>query len=400
MISAANRDRSMGSRSFGSWWSVVLLAVVFGLSCTGLGLLLAFDRPGLKADYFALDPDWRSAPVFSDIDYPEIASRGTLAGRLVSREIFSIRWRGWIEIDKAADILFRIKSDGGFYLKIDNEMLIEIDEGVGRRQRRFQGQMDQGLHPIEIGFSQTGGPAGLRLRWSRSDQAWSPIPSDSLFVSRPSAARIRVRKVFGGMGAATRRMLGVLLVVFGLAPVLGLVTRRFRYSKPKFQNLARIADTVIQTRSVQIGLILFAALGVWWLVYPYTGSTADGDDVRYLYAAAFAKKMGWIVNRYAHVYLLRAFMSVQGGEVFLGSRLYWAFMFAVTFCSLAVATRSLGRGLQVRTLAIALFLLLSQASLFGGIGVAYADYTAMMFITAGVAVYMQGRFGREISELR
>jgi hypothetical protein len=379
MISATNKDRSMGSRSFGSWWSGVLLTVVFGLSFTGLGLLLAFDRPGLKADYFALDPDWRSASVFSDIDYPEIASRGTLAGRLVSREIFSIRWRGWIEIDKTADVKFRIRSDGGFYLKIDNELMIGIEEGVGRRQRRFQGPLDKGLHPIEIGFSQTGGPAGLRLRWARSDQNWSPIPSDSLFVSRPSATRIRVRKAFGWMGAATRRMLGALLVVIGLAPILALVTRRHQYGKPKFQNLGSIAEVFTQNRGFQIVVILLAALGVWWLVYPYTGSTVDGDDVRYLYAAAFAKKMGWIVNRYAHVYLLRAFMTLQGGEVFLGSRLYWAFMFAVTFGSLAVATRSLGRGLQVRTLAITLFLLLSQASLFGGIGAAYADYTVMMY---------------------
>lgn len=399
MISAANRDRSMGSRSFGPWWSVVLLAVVFGLSCIGLGLLLVFDRPGLKADYFALDPDWRSTPVFSDIDYPEIARRGTLAGRLVSREIFSIRWRGWIEIEQAANILFRVRADGGFYCKIDNEPLIEIEDRTGRRQRQSKRHLDQGLHPIEIGFSQTGGPARLKLRWSQGDQEWSPVPSDLLFVAKPSAATIRIRRALRGMGGSWRRMLGALLVAVGLVPLLGIVTRWREDREPTFRNLARIADTVIQNRGFQIVVILLAVLGVWWLVYPYTGSTADGDDVRYLYAAAFAKKMGWIVNRYAHVYLLRAFMALRGGQVFLGSQLYWAFMFAVTFGSLVVAARSLGRGLQIRTLAITLFLLLSQASLFGGIGAAYADYTVMMFITAAVAVFMQGRFGTERTDL-
>ncbi len=389
----------MGSRPHGLMRFGALSAILVGLSCAGLGLLLVLDSPGLRADYYALDPAWRSEPTSSDIGYPELAGRGSLAGRLVSREIFSIRWRGWIKIDDSAEVSFRVRADGGLYFKIDNELLIEIEDRTGRRQRRFEKRLDPGLHPIEVGFSQTGGPVGLRIRWSEGDQEWSPIPADSLFVSKPSAVTARIREVLDGVAVPWRRMLGAVLVGLGLAPMLGFRARRRASMEPKSRSFAAMAETVIQNQGFQIGLILLAVLGVWWLVYPYTGSTADGDDVRYLYAAAFAKKMGWIVNRYAHVYLLRAFMALKGGQVFVGSQLYWAFMFAVTFGSLAFATRSLGRGLQVRTLAITLFLLLSQASLFGGIGAAYADYTVMMFITAAVAIYMQGRFGTATADL-
>ena len=56
--------------------------------------------------------------------------------------------------------------------------------------------------------------------------------------------------------------------------------------------------------------------------------------------------------------------------------------------SLALAVRALGPALQVRTLVVTLFLLCSQILLFDRVGAAYSDYTAMMFITAAVAVYL------------
>ena len=216
----------MGSRPHGLMRFGALSAILVGLSCAGLGLLLVLDSPGLRADYYALDPAWRSEPTSSDIGYPELAGRGSLAGRLVSREIFSIRWRGWIKIDDSADVSFRVRADGGLYFKIDNELLIEIEDRTGRRQRRFEKRLDPGLHPIEVGFSQTGGPVGLRIRWSEGDQEWSPIPADSLFVSKPSAVTARIREVLDGVAVPWRRMLGAVLVGLGLAPMLGFRARR------------------------------------------------------------------------------------------------------------------------------------------------------------------------------
>ncbi len=376
-------------------WGRLILAVL----AIGIGLCLMVDNPGLRVDYFALDPNWSEPPIYSEIGLPQVESRDDLIGLLLSRELFSIRWRGWLEIDETAVYRFMSRSENVSYLMIDDEVLFETRDRSGQRQRRAQRELSGGLHSIEIGFSQTGGRARLRTRWSKVGQEWALISGDSFYASRPGFVRSGLRNLLAGLDVRSRKMLGALLFAIGASAALGVLKLGFLTRVPSKAagsalKLQKAVEALLLHRGLQIVLILVAVLVVWRVVYPYTGSTADGDDVRYLYAAAFAKKMGWIMNRYAHVYLLRAFMIFRDGEAFLGSRLYWSFMFAVTVGGLAFGVRCLGKGLQIRTLAIALFLLASQVSFFGGIGVAYADYTAMMFITLAVSAYMHGLYGQ------
>ena len=122
---------------------------------------------------------------------------------------------------------------------------------------------------------------------------------------------------------------------------------------------------------------------------PYTGTVRGGDDTAYLNVAYFSRE-AWFFGRYAHVYLLKLFIALCGGDPFLATRVWWSFVFAVTVAALAVAVRSIGPGLQLRTLAVTLFVLLAQTTVFGAIGAALADYSAMMFLTAAVAVYLHG----------
>ena len=80
----------------------------------------------------------------------------------------------------------------------------------------------------------------------------------------------------------------------------------------------------------------------------------------------------------------------------VGVRVWWSFVFATTVAALAVAVKSVGPGLQLRTLAAILFVLLAQPSLFGLIGAGFADFSAMMFVTVAVATYLHGlAFARE-----
>ena len=106
---------------------------------------------------------------------------------------------------------------------------------------------------------------------------------------------------------------------------------------------------------------------------------------RYLYTATFGAKT-WYYNRYCHVYLLKLFTFLSGGDPLIGVRVWWSFVLAATVASLAVAVRAVGRGLQIRTLGVTLFVLFSQPVLFGLIGAGFADYSAMMFVTAAAAL--------------
>ena len=131
---------------------------------------------------------------------------------------------------------------------------------------------------------------------------------------------------------------------------------------------------------------LFALCWLW--TTRFTAPLMGGDDARYVYKAMFPEKGDWFFFRYAHVYLLKAFIWLRDGDGFLGSRTYWSFMFSVTVTALALGCRALGPRLQLRTTAVTLFVLISQGSLLGLPGGAFSDYTTAMFVTLAVAVYL------------
>jgi len=374
-----------------------LLAV---LAALGLGWVLMFDRPGLRVEYFALDPRMTLPPTFSELGPLEELGPDQLAGHLVSQELFAIRWSGWLEIPDSQDYRFEVQSNGQVDLQLAGQSLLQTDDRVGRRRRRARVRLEPGLHPIEVRLSQDGGPARMHLRWSTMDLPWSSIPIEALYASKPGPIRKLLRHLSMRLPSPGGRALGAVVLAAAVPIVLSFAFALGRRSGLSAPRLRKSFRRLARNRPIQLLLILILTLAVWRVVYPYTGSTADGDDVRYLDAAVFAKKMGWIVNRYVHVHLLRAFMLLRDGDAFLGSRTYWSFLFAVTVGSLAFAARALGPKLQVRTFAIALFLLASQAAVMSGVGTAYADYSAMMFITLAVAVYMTARFPTEVPDPR
>ena len=123
---------------------------------------------------------------------------------------------------------------------------------------------------------------------------------------------------------------------------------------------------------------------------PFTGSPYGYDDLLYMHVAQADKPLSYILNRYGHVYILKPFVALAGGDAFRGAELFWSFMFAVTITSMGAAVMSLGPGLQALTFLASLLLLFSQPMLFERLGAAYSDYTVMMFVTVVVIVAMSG----------
>ncbi len=187
-----------------------------------------------------------------------------------------------------------------------------------------------------------------------------------------------------------RQLLGAMLL---LAAVLLL--RGFATSVEKPAAWLRARFQAFDGRGLRAALLLALFAFAFFAVLPFTGTVRGGDDTSYLHAANFNDKT-WFFNRYAHVYLLKLFTTLSGGDPLLGVRVWWSFVFATTVAALAVAVRSVGPGLQLRTLAVTLFVLLAQPTLFGVIGAGFADFSAMMFVTVAVATYLHGlAFARE-----
>lgn len=368
--------------------SLLLLAAALGVGT--VGILLLVDRPGLAVEYFATTTDWQGPPVYSDVGAPQVTESGEVAGILVSTEIFSLRWRGWLWIDRTGEYRFSLKADERAYLKLDGELALQSDRVRKERAQLTRRILERGFHPIEAGLVQTGGNCRMNLRWSRADGHGRRLSGDPLYVRSPLGIYRLLRQWTGPLSLLQRRLLGA------LGTLIGLLLLRIPL-RPLAPELRRIADsshrwiggpgTKRALHAVFLGALF---LVTFWVSRPLTTPTWNGDDVRYVDAAFHNKKLAWHLTRYTHIYLVKATIWFEGGDAFAGSRTYWSFMAAVTVLSLAIGVRALGPGLQLRTLAITLFLLLSQWSLLRSIGAAYADYTAMMLVALAVAVYLYG----------
>jgi len=181
-----------------------------------------------------------------------------------------------------------------------------------------------------------------------------------------------------------RQLLGAILLLAAVLLLRGFATR---VEKPAAWLRARFQ--AFDGRGLWAALLLALFALAFFAVLPFTGTVRGGDDTSYLHAATFNERT-WFFNRYAHVYLLKLFTFSSGGDPLAGGRVWWSFVFATTVAALAVAIKSVGPGLQARTLAVTLFVLLAQTTLFGLIGAGFADYSAMMFVTAAVATYLHG----------
>jgi hypothetical protein len=358
-----------------------------GLFLALLGALCLSDVPGLRSEYFALTPNWSGLPVFTSVSDPQLGSRDEVAEVLVSQEIFSLRWQGWILAEQTGSHRFAIKADEAAYLRIDGDVVANVTDAPGARSGEGVVELTRGIHAIDIGVSQTRGRSLLEARWEPPGGRLSWLRGQSLFAHPPVRLRSTLRRLTRGMPRGVSQGLGGVSLVGGLillVGALGSVTKRWRYRMgPESRPPA--------TKGWVVGLVLLVLFAIAALAsFPYTSATADGDDVRYMDGALFNKQMGWNMNRYAHIYMLKGFTELARGDVFLASRVQWAFMFGLTVAALGLAVKSLGPRLQWSTLVVVLFLLLSQPRLLGGIGAAYADYTAMMFVTLGLAVYLHG----------
>ena len=252
---------------------------------------------------------------------PALADADAVYDIASSTVLVSARWRGGWRVEAAGLHRFAFDADDGAYLEIDGERVLDT------RERGLTGhvELEEGFHRVEIGYFQTGGDANLRLRWLPPGGEGPPkeLAAHDLYPGRPWRLRAALRELTGTVPSPLRRALG-----FSLLVALGVFLAR----SLGFPRLA-------STRRRRVWLLAGLFVATFLVTLPYTGSIRGGDDTAYLSAARF-NESAWFFNRYAHVYLLKLFMTVTG-DAFFGVRVWWAFCLAVTVTALAVATRAL-----------------------------------------------------------
>lgn len=174
------------------------------------------DRPGLQVDYFASPIDPQAKPVYRDVGMPQLDSREEVAGILVSQEIFDLRWRGWLSVDKPGDYQFSLKADESAYLQLGQRLLAETTRS-SRSALSEPVVLPRGLHSVEVGFSQRGGRARLQLKWGEVGEEPMLLAGSGLIAHRPAGVRAFLRRQLSPMWSGSKlTVLGLLAALVGL----------------------------------------------------------------------------------------------------------------------------------------------------------------------------------------
>lgn len=358
---------------------VAFLVVVLAWSLTR-------DRWGLEAEYRS-QVDWVGNVLLRQVEPdPSIAVETIAIGK---RSAYSVRWTGWISVEDPGGHFFSTRSSGNSYVDVRGERVVENEGGVPPQQQIGKIHLRRGLHRIEIGFSKNPGRWHLhKTFFGRKAARLGPLPAASLYETKPGRYRQMVRSITTRLSPTGAQFLGGALFLAALFLAwLALQPYRNALRAAWLGAKAQIASPQVDRRwRAAFLLALFVVAFVASL--PFTGSPYGYDDLLYMQAAKATEPLPWILNRYAHIYILKVFIGLEGGDAFAGSELYWSFMFAATVAAMGLAIMSLGRRFQVLTLIVSVLLLLSQPMFFDRLGSAYSDYTATTLVTVGVALYL------------
>ena len=138
-------------------------------------------RSGIAYEYF--EGQWAALPDFS-ILYPSASgTANSISVRQWSgRDLFAVRFSGYINIASEGIYTFSLTSDDGSALYIDNTELILNDGLHAEEEQLGYVLLAAGYHRIEIRFFERGGDESLTLRYKVLGQSYfSSVPGNILF---------------------------------------------------------------------------------------------------------------------------------------------------------------------------------------------------------------------------
>lgn len=128
------------------------------------------------------DVNYREVPAFSGI-IPEINFYAADFGGL--EEYFAAEVVGYLRIPKTNNYTFRLTSDDGSVLYIDDELIIDNDGYHGDVSVDGEVILEEGYHPFRALFFQGGGGRTFRLTWrSFETKRFEPVPSSVMMHRR------------------------------------------------------------------------------------------------------------------------------------------------------------------------------------------------------------------------
>jgi hypothetical protein len=138
------------------------------------------QRYGLSVYYYG-NKYWESEPVYEEV-IEDIEFNWFNEEKKPIPSPFSAIWKGYIEINTPGTYTFKLTSDDGSWLYIDD--ILVIDNGGNHATKSVAGTvtLEPGKHKIMIKYFDAGGGAVLSLLWTPPNGKESKIPVDRLKV--------------------------------------------------------------------------------------------------------------------------------------------------------------------------------------------------------------------------
>ncbi|MGF1577974.1 MAG: PA14 domain-containing protein [Gemmataceae bacterium] len=148
------------------------------------------DEPiefGLRGEYFNTIYLTQSVSVRVDptVDFPNDAFGDDAQGLVASDDQYSIRWTGFVKIDRTGPWTFTTISNDGVRLWVDGQQIINHWDQHRATRDRGTIALSEGWHPIRLEYFEQNGTTHMELRYSGPGQNEIIIPTTNLATTEP-----------------------------------------------------------------------------------------------------------------------------------------------------------------------------------------------------------------------
>jgi len=133
---------------------------------------------GLQAEYFSDSADLDSLVVVRRVDSNiDFNWNQEAPAPIINRELFSVRWRGEIEIPATDTYTFTTRSNDGSRIYVNDQLVVNDWGAHVARDTSGTIDLEAGAYPIVVEYMQDGANANILVSWESSLIPKQPIPS-------------------------------------------------------------------------------------------------------------------------------------------------------------------------------------------------------------------------------
>jgi len=245
--------------------STLILWLLF-LGLHGVQDRYALKR-GLTGAYYD-NPQWQGAPVFTVIDKSLDLSTARKRKLSFPQKNYSIRWMGWLYVQKEGERVFKMRADDGSSLTLDGQLIMDTSRVNSSQFVSKKVSLSRGFHSLDLRYFQRLGTGNLEVYGAGPEGGEKRLDVEALFPEKPTPRQLAleqgIRRILRGLWR--------ILPLWNLLAVLYFRKTLWAYLKKVADKRKRMEEGIralpfphpLGPFSLAFGLCL-VLLGLWML---------------------------------------------------------------------------------------------------------------------------------------